>query len=138
MTFMPLTQLIRPRLAVWLTIAFAGCKSDGTGTGPGEIAMAIDPTNASVMQGGTTAVAGTLTRSGGFTGAVQFGVTGSPAGVTAAVSNEVTVGLVTTATFTVTVGAAVTPGTYTLVMRGTGSGVIAATADLALTVTALP
>lgn len=131
-------HLIRYGLAVLTAAAAVGCKSDGTGTDDGEIALALNPTSASVAQGGSTTIAATLTRSGGFTGTVQFGVTGNPAGVTGAVSNEVTTGLVTTATITVTVGAAVTPGTYPLVVTGTGSGVTATTATFTLTVTAAP
>ena len=129
-------RLIHYGLAILTAAVAAGCKSDGTGTDDGEIAISLNPTSATVAQGGNTTVAGTLTRSGGFTGTVQFGVTGNPTGVTAAVSNEVTTGLVTTATFTITVGAAVTPGVYPLVVSGTGSGVTTATANFALTVTA--
>ncbi len=130
-------HLIRYGLAVLTAAVVVGCKSDGTGTDDGEIAIVLNPTSASVVQGGITTVTGTLTRSGGFTGTVQFGVTGNPPGVTAA-STQVTTGLVTTATLTVTVGAAVTPGTYPLVVTGTGSGVTAATATFTLTVTAAP
>lgn len=131
-------QLIRYGLAVLATAAAVGCKSDGTGTDDGEIAVSLNPTSASVVQGGTTAVTTTVTRSGGFTGSVVLAVTGNPAGVTAAISNEVTSGQVTTATMTVTVGAAVAPGVYPLVVTGTGSGVTAATATFSLTVTAAP
>src|SRR6188474_2048389 len=131
-------HLIRYGLAVATAAAAVGCKSDGTGTEDGEIAVSLNPTSASVVQGGNTAVTATLTRSGGFTGAVVLAVTGNPAGVTAAVSNEVTSGDVTTATITVTVGAGVVPGVYPLVVTGTGSGVTAATATFSLTVTAAP
>ena len=127
--------LIRYGLALFTAIAAVGCKSDGTGIGAGAIAIALNPTSATVQQGGNTAVTATLTRSGGFTGTVQVGVTGNPAGVTGSVSNEVTNGLVTTATITVTVGIAVAPGSYPLVVSGTGSGVDAATATFTLTVT---
>jgi len=137
MTFHP-KHLIRYGLAVVTAVAAVGCKSDGTGTDDGEIAVSLNPTSASVVQGGNTTVTATLTRSGGFTGAVVLAVTGNPAGVTAAVSNEVTSGAVTTATITVTVGAGVAPGVYPLVVTGTGSGVTAATASFSLTVTAAP
>ena len=137
MSFHP-KHLIRYGLAVFLAAAAVGCSSDGTGTDDGEIAIALNPTSASVVQGGNTAVTATLTRSGGFTGTVVFAVTGNPAGVTAALSNEVTTGLVTTATVTVTVGSAVAAGTYPLTVTGTGSGVDPATATFTLTVTAAP
>ena len=124
-------------LAVLIAAAAAGCKSDGTGIDTGEIAVALDPTGAVVVQGASMTVTATLTRSGGFIGTVQFGVTGNRAGLTAVVSNEVTNALVTTATITVTVAATVPPGSYTLVVTGTGSGVTAATANFTLTVVAL-
>ena len=129
------SHLLRFGLSILVATAVAGCKSDGTAAEMGEIAISLDPTSASIPQGGNATLTGTLTRSGGFTGTVQFAVTGNPAGVTAAVSDEVTTGLVTTATFTVTVGAAVTPGVYPLVVSGTGSGVTTATATFTLTVT---
>lgn len=136
MSFHP-KHLIRYGLAVFAAAAVVGCKSDGTGVETGEIAIELNPTSAVVLQGASMTVTATLTRSGGFTGTVQFGVTGNPAGLTAAISNEVTTGLLTTATITVTVGAAVPLGNYPLVVTGTGSGVAAATANFSLTVAAL-
>lgn len=132
------SHLLRFGLLILVATAVAGCKSDGTAAEMGEIAIVLNPTGASVPPGGNTTVTGTLTRSGGFTGTVQFGVTGNPAGVTAAVSDEVTTGLVTTATLTIAVGAAVIPGVYPLVVSGTGSGVITATGTFTLTVTTPP
>ena len=131
-------QLIRYGLAVLAAAVAVGCKDDGFITDPGAIALALNPTSASVAQGGNTTTTATLTRSGGFTGSVTLNVTGAPAGVTAAVSNIQTSGAVTTATVTVTVGAAVAAGTYPLVVRGTGTGVTEATANFSLTVSAAP
>lgn len=131
-------RLIRLGLAALTAAAAVGCKSDGTGTETGTIVIALNPTSGSVAQGGSAVVAATLTRSGGFTGTVQFGVTGNPTGVTGAVSNEVTTGLVTTATITVDVAATVAPGVYPMVVSGSGSGVTTATANFTLTVTAAP
>jgi hypothetical protein len=129
--------MIRFGLAVLTAIAATGCKSDGTGIETGEIAIALNPAGAFVFRGAGVTVTATITRSGGFTGAVEFGVSGNPAGVTAVVSNEVTNNLITMATIAVTVGAAVPLGTHTLVVTGTGSGITAATANFALTVTDL-
>ena len=131
-------HLMRYGLALLTAVAAVGCKDDGDITDPGAFALALNPTSASVVQGGNTSTTATLTRSGGFTGSVTLNVTGAPAGVTAAVSNIQTTGLVTTATVTVTVGAAVAAATYPLVVHGTGSGVTEATANFALTVTAAP
>ncbi len=128
--------------AILLPMALAtACSSDSGGTGPGDgpaIAVSLSPTSATVEQGASTAVTGTLTRTGGFTGSVNLDVTGEPAGVTGTVGNTSTVGGVTTATITVEVGPGVVPGVYPLTVRGTGSGVSAATAAFTLTVTAAP
>jgi hypothetical protein len=131
-------QLIRYGLALLTALVAVGCKDDGDITDPGAITLTLNPTGATVAQGGNTTTSATLTRSGDFTGSVTLGVTGAPSGVTAAVSNIQTTGLVTTATVTVTVGAAVAPGTYPLVVRGSGTGVTEATANFSLTVTAAP
>ena len=102
---------IRYGLVLLTALVAVGCKDDGDDiTDPGSIALALNPTSASVAQGGNTTTTATLTRSGGFTGSVTLNVTGAPAGVTAAVSNIQTTGAVTTATVTVTVGAAVATG----------------------------
>ena len=117
----------------------AGCSSKGTGPGDtGTIAITLNPTSASVLQGASATVAATLTRGGGFGGAVALTVEGAPTGVTGVVSNIVTTGTTTTATITINVAATTVPGTYNLTARGTGTGVTDATAAFALTVTALP
>ena len=129
-------QLIRCGLALLTAVVAVGCKDDGDITDPGAITLALTPAGASVAQGGNTTTTATLTRSGDFTGGVTLSVTGAPTGVTAAVSNTQTTGLITTGTVTVTVGAAVAPGTYSLVVRGNGAGVTEATATFSLTVIA--
>lgn len=125
-------HLIRRGLALLGTAAAVGCSS----TEPGVIALVILPTSASISQGGSSTVAATVTRSGGFTGTVDLTVTGTPTGVTGVVSNVRTTGLVTSATVTINVNATTAPGTYSLVVHGTGTGVSEATAAFALTVTA--
>ena len=118
----------------------AGCSSDGSGgTEPGPtpaISLTLSASSASVAQGGTTQVTGTLVRSGGFSGTVNLTVTGAPAGVTAAVSNISEAGGTTTGTIAIQVASTVAPGSYTLTVRGSGTGVTDATATFALTVTA--
>ncbi len=120
-------------------LAVAGCGGGGTEPGPNPaISLSVNPTSATVVQGGSTQTTGTLTRSGGFTGAVTFTVEGAPAGVTGSVGNIQTSGGTSTATVTIQVGASVAPGTYTITVRATGSGVSPATAAFQLTVTAIP
>ncbi len=96
------------------------------------IAVALTPTSGTVVQGASTAIATTVTRTN-FTGAVTLGVTGAPTGVTTTVAQNGDAG-----TVTVNVGATATPGTSTLTITATGTGVAAATATYALTVTAAP
>lgn len=131
-------HLIRYGLVLLSTAVVAACSSGDGGTEPGEIVLGLNPNSATIQQGGSAPVTGTLTRSGGFTGTVNLTVTGAPTGVTAVVSNVVTTGLVTTATITINVAATTTPGTYNLTARGNGTGVSEATAAFTLTVTAAP
>jgi trimeric autotransporter adhesin len=117
-----------------LLTLLAACGTGGT-ENSGTITIGLSPTSATVQQGGSQDVTATLTRGGGFTGTVGLSVTGAPTGVTATASNVTTVGLVTTATVTLSVDAAVAPGTYPLVVHGTGLGVAEATTTFPLTVT---
>ncbi len=139
-----MSSSIRTSLRAWSVLLAttgsfaAGCSSGTTNTDPGVIALSITPTSATIQQGASAPVAATLTRSGSFTGIVNLTVTGAPTGVTAVVSNVQTTGAVTTATVTINVDAATTPGAYPLVVHGNGTGVTEATANFALTVTALP
>ncbi|NOT06806.1 MAG: hypothetical protein HOP28_01235, partial [Gemmatimonadales bacterium] len=124
-------------------LAISACKSKGS-PGPTEpgptpaIALSISTGGATVVQGGTTPVSATLTRSGGFTGDVLLTVDGVPSGVTGSVSTPVTSGGTTSATITIAVAASTAPGTYSLTVRGTGSGVAAVSAPFTLTVTQAP
>ena len=135
------------RVTVGLMVAAAvgvgagtGCSSKGDGgTGPtGTIALVLGAAAATVVQGGTTQVAATLTRGGGFTADVVFSVEGVPTGSTGAVSNAATSGGTTTATVTISGDAVSVPGSYTLIVRARGTGVSDATATLTLTITATP
>lgn len=106
------------------------------------IALIINPTSATVPQGGSVGVGAILTGSGGFTGAgVAFTMTGAPAGVTFAISNPETsgwiTGSVTTTTVTTSIAATVPPGTYTIILTGSGTGVSPVSASFALSVVAL-
>ena len=96
--------------------------------------IALNPTSASVAQGGNVAVQVTLTRTGGFTGAVALTLENAPAEVTGVFDPTPAPGA--SSTLTVSVGGAATPGQYPLTVRGAGSGLGDRTATLALTVTA--
>ena len=96
------------------------------------IALTLAPGAGSVVQGGSTAIATTLTRTN-FTGAVTLAVTGQPTGVTTTVTPNGDAG-----TITVNVAANATVGTSTLTVTASGAGVANATATYALTITAAP
>ena len=96
--------------------------------------LALAPTTLSVAQGANGTSAVTLTRAGGFTGAVALTAENLPTGVTAAFNPASVTG--TTSTLTLTVAATAAAATTTITVRGTGTGVTAQTATLALTVTA--
>jgi alpha-tubulin suppressor-like RCC1 family protein len=121
------------------------CGSDGgttntpvTPTVPETITVAVSPASLglTVGQSGTTTV--TVSRGGGFAGAVALSAEGMPAGVTASFAPASVPSGSTTSTLTVDVGAAAAPGSYTLTIRGVGPGVGASTAALALTVSPRP
>ena len=133
----------RLALAAALLVAtfVAACSSSGDGgTQPGPtpaISIALSPTSATVSQGGSTQVGVTITRSGGFTGTVNVNVSGAPSGVSGTVSNVQDNSGVITATVTVGVDAATAPGTYTLTVQASGSGVSTVNGTFSLTVTAV-
>lgn len=75
------------------------------------------------------------TSSGGFTGAISLTATGQPTGTTVSFSsNPVSAGGNTTVTLTGT--NQLSPGTYTIVVEGTASGVTTQTVTLTFTITA--
>jgi hypothetical protein len=118
---------------------FAACGGrPDAGTGPSAISLFLNPDSGSVQQSGSTLVQATVTRSGEFTGPVTFRVTGMPSGASAAVSIPQTSGSVTSAGLTISADATTAPGTYQLVIHGTGGGVAESSAGFRLGVTALP
>jgi hypothetical protein len=103
----------------------------------GTVSLALTPASASITAGQTAATVVAITRSGGFTGGVNFTVTGAPPGMTTTFSsaNPVTAGTVNLSAATL---ASVTPGVYTLKVRANAAGLTEATADFAVTVGAPP
>jgi hypothetical protein len=99
--------------------------------------LAVAPSPVSVPQGanGTTTV--TITRTGGFAGAVGLAATGLPTGVTAAFSPQSVPGNTNTSTLTLTAAANATVGTSTVTVTGTATGPGEKTATFQLNVTAV-
>jgi uncharacterized membrane protein len=136
-----LPSIPRPdgRLLLATLCLISACKSakggDDVGGPTAAIALNLSPGSASVAQGGSSTVTGTLTRSGGFTGDVNLFLVNAPSTVTATAILQ-TVGATTTATITVQVGATTPAQTYDITIMAQASGVATATAHFMLTVTA--
>lgn len=96
-------------------------------------AMTVSPTTLSIEQGQNSASTVSLTRSGGFDGEVTLAVTGMPTGMTAVAAPASTAG--GSSTVTVTVGAGVVAGTYTLIVTGSATGLTDQTGSIQVTVT---
>jgi hypothetical protein len=99
----------------------------------GSYTLASVPPTVSLAQGASTTNSINVLRSGGFLGAVAIGVTGTPAGMTAAVTPLATA--TNAATLAITAGATTPPGTYTLMLTGTASGLAPVTTTVQVTVT---
>lgn len=97
--------------------------------------LSLMPTTLSVQQGATGAVSVTLARTN-FGGTVSLSLDTPPAGLSGTFT-PVAVSA-NTAALVVAVGPSVAPGSYTLTVRGTATGLSDRTATLALTVTAAP
>jgi len=94
----------------------------------------LTATAASAVQGATGNSTVTITRAGGFAGAVALATGTLPANVTASFNPASATGATSTLTFTA--GATAVPGTYTVAVNGTGTSVANQTTNVALTVTA--
>lgn len=102
------------------------------------VSLAATPAALSVTPGGATVASTIAITRANFTGAVTLAVqSGLPSGATATFNPS---GATTAASATVTIGADVStaPGTYTVVIAGTGQGATTGTTQIALTVNPLP
>lgn len=119
--------------------------ASGTGVGPATatisvvvqapptIAFAITPDTLSLNQGAAGQARIAITRSGGFTGPITFVADTIPNGVTALFTPASPVAGDTT-TLVVSTLSSVVPGTYTLSIRATGTGVASVRKNVRLTV----
>lgn len=121
-----------------LTLACGDDGDDGPVGTTGSIQIAVEPASLSVEQGGSNSVAVSLTRAGGFTGAVTLGISGLPEGVTTSITPAQLSGVTATASVEVSAALAVPTGAYTATITATAPGVAQATATYQLTVTAAP
>ena len=98
--------------------------------------LAIAPAALTIVAGTNSSSIVTLTRGGGFAGAVSIAASGAPSGVTVTAPAIAASG--TTSTVTVVVAATTAAGTSTVTLTGSGTGVTIAPVTLALTVQAAP
>lgn len=84
--------------------------------------LSTAPPALDVPQGGNGLLAVNLARTGGFAGEVALSLQGAPAGVTGTFLPNPAAG--STASLTVTVGAAVAPGSYTLTVQGASGALV--------------
>jgi hypothetical protein len=125
------TRFSTPILLVIVAFAVA---CDRAVEPPPFITLEVSPTDTEILQTASASVVATLMRSGGVAGAVDFTVVDVPTGVDAVVSKVQTVGLVTTATISLSASGSATPGVYTLTVRSTEAGSKEITATFKLTV----
>ncbi len=102
-----------------------------TVTIPPSISLTADPISSTVTKGGSAATLVTITRRS-FEGAVTLAVEGLPAGTSGSFSTSPTTG--NSSVLTVQTSGSTAAGVYPLTIRGTGTGVTAATVPFELRV----
>src|SRR5438309_8244360 len=120
-------------LVAGLGVAVACGTKDSTGPGA-DYTLSLAPAALTIVQGANGTATVTITRTN-FTGAVTLSLGGAPTGVTGSFNPAAPTG--TSATLTVSVGAAVAPGVYNLTVAGAGSAGNRST-PLTLTVNVAP
>lgn len=126
------------------TAVLWGCDSGNSPTDGGDggdnfsIEISLSSSTLSIEQGASGTTTLTLVRGGGYTEAVSLAVQGAPNGVSVTADPSNLPAGTNTSTFTVMVGDAVAPGSYTLTIAATGPDVTAVDATLTVTVTEKP
>jgi hypothetical protein len=101
----------------------------------GSYTLTANPSAPSFAQGGSSTVVITITRGGGFAGAVALSVTGAANGLTAALTSASTTG--TTDTLTLSASATATVGAQTLTVKGSVTGLTDQNVSVQPSITAL-
>lgn len=137
------TLKFRALPAALLSGLLAACGGGGSDSNPPpnppptpSATLTLNPTSGSLAPGANTTITATVTRAGGFDGAVTVGSSGVPAGVTVT-GGTVATGA-TTQSITLTVAANATSGTSNLSITGTASGITITPVTFALTITQPP
>jgi hypothetical protein len=125
----------RRTLLIVATAALAACSSNDNPTVPGSIAVGLSASSATIVQGASTPLTATLTRTN-FTGDVQLSAEGLPAGVSASFTPATLSGSVNSSAIVLAATTAAAPAVMSITVRATGSGLQDATSAVSLTVTA--
>lgn len=136
-----LTRSLPAWLPVLILSVSLGC-GDGGGGGPVQpmptISLTLGSPTAQVNAGSSGTATVTVGRGGGYAGAVALAAEGAPTGVTVTFSPASVPNGSATSALSIAAAASTVPGNYSLTIRGTGSGVSPAVAQLALTVAPKP
>ncbi len=117
-----------------LTVTVSSSGTTPTTPSTGAFALGLAPSALTLAPGASGTATLAVTRSGGFSGAVTVSASGTPTGMTVGASpNPVTGG---SATVSVTVGAEMAPGSYTIALAATGGGVAPQSVPLTIQVSA--
>jgi alpha-tubulin suppressor-like RCC1 family protein len=138
---MPRFSIHAPRLAVLGILAVAvvlqSCSSVTTDAGEtssgAAFVLSLGAARVSVAPGGSASTAVKATRTGGLTSAITYAVVGTPAGLTADITNT---SVSDSSTLTVTAAATVAAGAYSIVVNASALGAPAQQATLTVTVQA--
>ncbi|MBL0170458.1 MAG: hypothetical protein IPP90_06935 [Gemmatimonadaceae bacterium] len=126
-------------MLVALTVAACGGGGGDGGTAlTPAIALSISSSTLTAIAGASTEITATISRTGGFTGAVTLDAQGLPAGITASVVPSPVGAAGTTATVTLSTTVSVPPGSYLFTIRASASGVSERTASATIVITARP
>lgn len=113
----------------------AGACSDDDPTGTNQsVGVSLNQTTATISRGGTVIIPVTVSRSGGYTGAVALTAENLPTGVTATFTPTSVASGSTTSSLSLSANNTATTGTQNITIRATGSGATAGTVTLPLTV----
>lgn len=109
-----------------------------TVTAPNTIGLSVPTPSITLAPGTSGSINATISRGGGFTGAVNVAVSGLPAGVTATVTPASLSGATTTAAVNLTVGASTGTGTYNGTITASGTGVTSVSQNFSVVVSTGP
>lgn len=129
------------RIAIVLATSICGCAGGDKPTAPpatASVAIALSAPSATIARGASQTTIISLTRGGGYSGAVTLAAEGLPANVTATFAPASLLGSTLTSTLTLSVGPTAPVGFASVTIRASGTGVTADTEPYNLTVQRAP